>query len=150
MNIDTSQNKYISLWQGNILNIYFWWRKKHFKSLWKQSKTYVESTELPTVENWKKKFFEKWKVANRKLGNLGNLGNIIPSFLIPNSDLKISEKNLRVFWDFRVFRVFDLAHISLEINQFTVFEAKKPKSRPAIVARLGLSDFAKLALVYFV
>ena len=89
-------------------------------------------------------------MANRKLGNLGNLGNIILSFLIPNSDLKISEKNVRVFRDFRVLRVFDLAHISLEINHFTVFEAKKRKSRPAIVARLGLSDFAKLAFVYFV
>ena len=51
-------------------------------------------------------------MANRKLGNLqnlGNLGNIILSFRfcpgakIKNSDLKISEKN------FRDFRVFDLA-----------------------------------------
>ena len=54
----------------------------------------------------------------RNLGNLENLGNIIPSFLISkfsilpysqieNSDFKISEKN------FRVFRVFDLAKFFL-------------------------------------
>ena len=41
---------------------------------------------------------ENEKVANRKLGNLGNLGNIIPSFRfcpttkIENWDLKMSEK----------------------------------------------------------
>ena len=63
---------------------------------------------------------ENQKEANRKLGNLenlGNLGNIIPSFVFPNFrfcptaktenlDLKISEKY------FRVFRVFDLASTS--------------------------------------
>ena len=58
---------------------------------------------------------KKEKVANRKLGkdgDLGNLGKIIPSFQfcptakIENSDLKISENNFR---DFRDFRVFDLA-----------------------------------------
>ena len=36
------------------------------------------------------------------------------------------------------------------MNHFTVFEAKKQKPGPAIVARLGLPDFAKLAFVYFV
>ena len=51
------------------------------------------------------------KMENRKLGNLGN---IIPSFIISefsilsysqveNSDLKISEKHFRDFRDFRVF-----------------------------------------------
>ena len=57
---------------------------------------------------------ENEKVANRKLrevGNLGNLGKVIPSFLISefsilcfyptakieNSDLKISEKNSEIF-----------------------------------------------------
>ena len=68
--------------------------------------------ELPTLEYWKKKFLKNEKMANRKLGNLqnlGNLGNIIlrfrfcPGAKIKNSDLKISEKN------FRDFRVFDLA-----------------------------------------
>ena len=67
----------------------------------------------------KKGFLKNEKAANwklRNLGNLGNLGNIITSFLISkfcptakieNSDLKILEKNLRVF---RVFKVFDLAY----------------------------------------
>ena len=46
----------------------------------------MESTELPTVEYWKKKkkFFGKRKSGKLKtwnLGNLGNLGNIIPNFL---------------------------------------------------------------------
>ena len=54
---------------------------------------------------------ENEKVANRKLGNLGNVGKVIPSFRffptakIENSDSKISEKT---FQDFRGFRVFDL------------------------------------------
>ena len=86
MIVDTSHNRYISLGQGNILNIYFWWRKKHFKRLWKQNITEIESAELPTAEYWKKKkILKNEKVANRKLRNLwnlGNLGNIIPSFLI--------------------------------------------------------------------
>ena len=56
---------------------------------------------------------ENEKVANRKFGKVGNLGNlrkIIPNFLISkfsNSDLKISKKNFR---NFRGFRVFDLAN----------------------------------------
>ena len=61
---------------------------------------------------------ENKKVANwkfGKVGNLGNLGKVIPSFRfwptakIGNSNLKVSEK---IFWDFQdilSFRVFDLA-----------------------------------------
>ena len=63
----------------------------------------------------KKIFLKNEKMANQKLGNLGNLGNIIPSFRfyptakIKSSDLKISEIFFRDFRDFRCFRVFDLA-----------------------------------------
>ena len=66
---------------------------------------------------------ENEKVANLKLekvGNLRNLGKIIPSFRfcptakIENSDLKISEKIFRDFRDFRGFRVFDLQSIFVE------------------------------------
>ena len=53
------------------------------------------------------------KVANWKLGNLGNLNfQFCPTAKIENSDLKISEKNFRVFRDFQVFQVFDLANFS--------------------------------------
>ena len=63
------------------------------------------------LQNEKKIKTENEKVANRKLGNLGNVGKVIPSFhffptaKIENSDSKISEKT---FQDFRGFRVFDL------------------------------------------
>ena len=63
------------------------------------------------LQNEKKIKTENEKVANRKLGNLGNVGKVIPSFRffptakIENSDSKISEKT---FQDFRGFRVFDL------------------------------------------
>ena len=74
------------------------------------------------MQKKKKNKKENEKVENRKLGNLenfGNLGNIIPSFQfcptakIENSDLKISEENLRDFREFRGFRVFDPAIMSL-------------------------------------
>ena len=51
-----------------------------------------------------------------KVGNLGNLRKVIPSFQfcptakIENSDLKISGKN---FLDFLDFRVFGMAHGTL-------------------------------------
>ena len=54
-----------------------------------------------------------------KVGNLGNLRKVIPSFRfcptakIENSDLKISGKNFLDFLDFRGFRVFDMAHGTL-------------------------------------
>ena len=63
------------------------------------------------LQNEKKIKTENEKVANRKLGNLGNVGKVIPSFRffptakIENSDSKISEKT---FQDFRGFQVFDL------------------------------------------
>ena len=63
------------------------------------------------LQNEKRIKTENEKVANRKLGNLGNLEKVIPSFRffptakIENSDSKISEKT---FQDFRGFRVFDL------------------------------------------
>ena len=40
--------------------------------------------------------------------------------------------------------------VQLTINYFTVFAATKPKSEPAVVERLGLSDFAELAFADFV
>ena len=60
---------------------------------------------------------KKWQIKN--FGNLGNLRNIIPSFLISEFTillysqnqklgLKNLGKNLRDFRDFRGFRVFDL------------------------------------------
>ena len=39
---------------------------------------------------------------------------------------------------------------SLEIHYFTVFATTKPRSEPAVVARLGLPDFAELEFVDFV
>ena len=63
---------------------------------------------------------KKKKVANSKVGNLGNLFSFFPSFQfcptakIENSDLKISEKDFGDFRDFGVFRVFDLAENRLE------------------------------------
>ena len=55
-----------------------------------------------------------------KVGKVGNLGKIIPSFLISEFSIlpysqnrklgfKTSEKNVRDIRDFRSFRVFDLA-----------------------------------------
>ena len=61
------------------------------------------------------KKMEKEKMANQKLENLRNLGNIIPSVQFwpiaetKNSDLKNLGKNFGDFWDIRVFRVYDLA-----------------------------------------
>ena len=54
---------------------------------------------------------ENETVANRKLGKVGNLGKVIPSFRfcptakIENSDLKISKKDFRVF-DLTVLKYF--------------------------------------------
>ena len=61
----------------------------------------------------KKNKKENEKVANRKLGNLGNLGNIIPSFLISEFSIlpfsqnrKIGFKNLgKKFPSFPTFRL---------------------------------------------
>ena len=71
------------------------------------------------LQKRKKNKKENEKVANRKLGKVGNLGNVIPSFLISafsilptakieNSDLKISEKTYEISevsdfstWSFR-------------------------------------------------
>ena len=53
----------------------------------------------------KKSFLKNEKVANRKLGNLENLGNIIPSFLISKFSIlpysqnrKLGFKNLNSDW----------------------------------------------------
>ena len=80
----------------------------------------------------KKNLRKNWKVANRKLGkleNLGNLGNIIPSFLI--SRFKISEKNFRDFRDFGGLLVFDLAwpvtwHLKLLTCIWKIYNFYKP------------------------
>ena len=80
------------------------------------------------LEKRKKIKKENEKVANRKLGNLGNLWNIrkvIPNFLVSefsvlpkNSDLKISEKNFR---DLSGFRVFDRAYYFAELKHLAHF-----------------------------
>ena len=67
-------------------------------------------------------------MANGKLGYLGNLGNIIPSFLISefwiflySQNRKLRFKNLgKNSRDFRGFRVFDLASFALSF-EFNVF-----------------------------
>ena len=68
-------------------------------------------------------------MANWKLGNLGNVGDIIPRFLISKFSIlpfsqnrklgfKILGKNFRAFQDFRVVQVFYLAQLELEyLNQ---------------------------------
>ena len=76
----------------------------------------------------KKKIFVNENMPNRKLGKVGNLenvGNIIPSFLIPDFSIlpysqnrklrfEILGKNFRNFRDFQCFRVFDLAQNNLQ------------------------------------
>ena len=73
-------------------------------------------------------FLKNEKIANwelGKVGNLGNLGKIIPSFRfsptakIENSDFKFLEKNFRDFRDFQGFQVFHLA--SQEVCNFTKY-----------------------------
>ena len=66
---------------------------------------------------------EKWQIENSETSEISEISEILfrvflfPSFRfcpiakIENSDLKISEKNFRVFRDFLVFRVFDLAYL---------------------------------------
>ena len=39
---------------------------------------------------------------------------------------------------------FSLLHVLLEIHYFTVYARAKPKSDPAVVARLGLPDIVEL------
>ena len=59
-------------------------------------------------------------MANQKLGNLGNLGNIIPSFRCchiakaenPKKNGEKFEQNFRDFRHFRGSRVFDLSLIT--------------------------------------
>ena len=61
---------------------------------------------------------KKWQIENSETSEISEILFrifLFPSFRffpiakIKNSDLKISEKNFRVFRDFLVFRVFDLA-----------------------------------------
>ena len=64
---------------------------------------------------------KKWQIENLETSEISEISEILfrvflfPSFRfcsiakIENLDLKISEKNFRVFRDFRVFCVFDLA-----------------------------------------
>ena len=61
---------------------------------------------------------KKWQIENSETSEISEIFFqvfLFSSFLfcpiakIENSDLKISEKNFRVFPDFRVFQVFDLA-----------------------------------------
>ena len=61
---------------------------------------------------------KKWQIENSETSEISEILFrifLFPSFRffpiakIENSDLKISEKNFRVFRDFLVFRVFDLA-----------------------------------------
>ena len=73
---------------------------------------------------WSIKAVVKW--PSRKLGNLGNLGNIIPSFLISEFSIllysqnrKLGFKNLgKDFRDFRGFRVFDLVVVKQHWSSF--------------------------------
>ena len=102
MSIDTSHNKYIFLPHGNILNIYFWWRKKYVKRLLKTKHNIDIKYGIAYCRILKRKsFLKNEKVADRKLGNLRNLGNIIPSFLVSefsvlpySQDRKLGFKNL--------------------------------------------------------
>ena len=82
---------------------------------------YNKDTEKRFIKKEKKLKKENEKVANQKLGNLGNPGNlrnIIPSFLISeflvlpySQNRKLGFKNLdkEKFRDLRGFRVFNLA-----------------------------------------
>ena len=64
-----------------------------------------QSTELLTLELQKKKCFKSEKTANGKLGNVGNLGNIILSFFLSEfSNLPYSRKNFPRFLRFPSFR----------------------------------------------
>ena len=38
-------------------------------------------------------------------------------------------------------------HSSLEMHYFAVFTKKRPRSEPAVVARLGLPDFAEFVFI---
>ena len=67
---------------------------------------------------------KKWQIENSETSEISDILEILfrvflfPSFRfcpkakIENSDLKISEEKFRVFRDFWVFRVFDLANVS--------------------------------------
>ena len=98
----------------------------------------------------KKSFLKNEKVANRKLGNLGNLGNIIPSFLISKfsiskSDLKIPEKK------FPVFRVFDLALILFVMSYMrhkNINYAKFSNSNLQLPAYGAHKNLQKLEYIY--
>ena len=64
---------------------------------------------------------KNWQIENLQKSEISEIsGKLFRDFLFPsfwfsptakieNSDLKILEKNFRDFWDFRGFRVFDLA-----------------------------------------
>ena len=114
--IDVSHNKYTFLRDGNILNItYFYWKKKHFKRLWKQ---YIISNIKYGIAYFrilKKIFFwkmKKWQIRNSEISEI--LFRVF-SFLIlavgknRKFGFKNLEKNFRDSQDFRGFRVFDQA-----------------------------------------
>ena len=85
---------------------------------------------------FKKKFFlRNEKMTNRKLGNLGNLGNIIPSFLISEFSILPYSKNRKLgykylgktfptfprFLRFPSFRPGRNLSASIRKNQFVIF-----------------------------
>ena len=75
---------------------------------------------------------KKWQIENSETSEISEISEILfrvflfPSFRfcpiakIENSDLKISEKNFRVFRDFLVFQGFDLAVQKVYFCQFFV------------------------------
>ena len=125
MSQDTSHNKYILLRQGNIWT-YIFGEGKNTLKCFETERNIDRKYGITYCRKLKKKrsFLEneKWQTENSETSEISEISEILfrvflfPSFRFcpiaktENSDLKISEKNFLFFWDFRVFRVFDLTH----------------------------------------
>ena len=74
---------------------------------------------------------KKWQMENTETSEISEIlfqvfsfpsFRFCPTAKIGNSDLKISDKNFRVFRDFQVFRVFDLAEELVAKNKNSLNE----------------------------
>ena len=76
---------------------------------------------------------KKWQIENLEISEILFRVFLFPSFRfcpiakIENSDLKISEKNFRVFQDFLVFRVFDRGKTLAKKEDISSFSLAKVK-----------------------
>ena len=116
--VDTSLNKYIFLQYGNILHIiYFCWKQKHSKRLWKQY-SYIIDIKSGIIayflEYWiffLLLLFGKEKMANKKLKNLRyiSLSFSISEFSVFWPEDKIENSGLKII----ISEVFEFSTLAI-------------------------------------